>query len=389
MQGIYDLSSVVIKLVYYCNLHREVYFKRSEVTDYLIKNNIFDIPNKQGFDGNLSYFGFDVQNDVDNNRILLLRGDYLNKECLQGSLKFNFMDNSVRVVTQHSETIHEIDSLIKNKTREAKIFNINKEIMKRRDFKEHTKRVYGNKKIFTKDEKFYLFPRVIIDENSRIIYEITNSEKLVDYNPYIIFITLSTDFTYNNEIIISYEHFFYGETLGYGQKDFYYFILENNEPIEIDIQDRANTQIISLLNNYQYDLSEKPTTSTILTNSRLNSGTLRTLALQRDNNTCLLCEINDSRLLICSHIKPWRTGESRLDLNNVLTLCELHDSLFDKGFITIDEDGYVMLSEEVVLNKQILYNYFRDSESALKLELNESVKNYLKYHRENIFLGPN
>ena len=64
MEKIYDDGNVLLKLVYYCNEKKEVYFKRADVTEYLINSKIFEIPNKQGFDGNLSYFGYDIKKDI-------------------------------------------------------------------------------------------------------------------------------------------------------------------------------------------------------------------------------------------------------------------------------------------------------------------------------------
>ena len=122
MEKIYDGGTVLLKLLYFCNQKREVYFKRADVTEFLIKSEIFDIPNKQGFDGNLSYFGFDVKRDIDNDRILLLRGNYLNDGCLSGKLNIRNSNNQI-VINCSKEIIHEIDLLIANKTYEAKAFS--------------------------------------------------------------------------------------------------------------------------------------------------------------------------------------------------------------------------------------------------------------------------
>jgi hypothetical protein len=117
----YEGESVLLKLLFYCNEKREVYFKRADVTDFLINSKVFDIPNKQGFDGNLSYFGYDIKKDIDNNRILLLRGKYLNDKCLLGKLNITKQANQI-IVQDDSEIINEVDALISNKTYEASAF---------------------------------------------------------------------------------------------------------------------------------------------------------------------------------------------------------------------------------------------------------------------------
>ena len=60
---------------------------------------------------------------------------------------------------------------------------------------------------------------------------------------------------------------------------------------------------------------------------------------------CCISGINVPRLLIASHIKPWRDFPSdRLDPRNGLCLSSLHDAAFDAGLITLDENFAVVLS---------------------------------------------
>jgi predicted restriction endonuclease len=48
---------------------------------------------------------------------------------------------------------------------------------------------------------------------------------------------------------------------------------------------------------------------------------------------------------VASHIKPWsEDGANRLNPRNVIALCALHDRAFDRGLITIREDGAVALT---------------------------------------------
>ncbi len=47
---------------------------------------------------------------------------------------------------------------------------------------------------------------------------------------------------------------------------------------------------------------------------------------------CRVCGMDDEKLLIASHIKPWAISndKEKLDDNNGLLLCPNHDALFDK-----------------------------------------------------------
>ena len=96
-------DSVLLKLLYYCASKREVYFKRSDVTEFIINDSEFTIPNKQGFDGNLSYFGYDIKNDLDSNRILLLRGNTLGKGCLNGEIEFRINQDTCDIIVSENE----------------------------------------------------------------------------------------------------------------------------------------------------------------------------------------------------------------------------------------------------------------------------------------------
>jgi hypothetical protein len=86
--------------------------------------------------------------------------------------------------------------------------------------------------------------------------------------------------------------------------------------------------------------------------------------------------------LIASHIKPYSKSkpEEAFDSNNGLLLSKNIDALFDKGYISFDNNGNVICSE-------MLDAKLKSHLSTYKLEsvfLNSDRCNYLDYHRENI-----
>lgn len=99
---------------------------------------------------------------------------------------------------------------------------------------------------------------------------------------------------------------------------------------------------------------------------------------------CPFTHIDEFRLLIASHIKPYivSTKKEQSDPNNGLMLSPLYDKLFDKGFISFDENGDLLISDWLSpQNKErISFDY-----SPADLNLNEERKKYLEYHRENVF----
>lgn len=106
--------------------------------------------------------------------------------------------------------------------------------------------------------------------------------------------------------------------------------------------------------------------------------------LYNEFHQCPFTHIDEFRLLIASHIKPFAvsTKQEQYDPNNGLMLSPLYDKLFDKGYISFTDDGDLMISEWLSpQNKQrILFNF-----SPEDLFLNEQRKKYLKYHRNNVF----
>ena len=67
---------------------------------------------------------------------------------------------------------------------------------------------------------------------------------------------------------------------------------------------------------------------------------------------CKICGLSDDNFLITSHIKPWSASsdKEKKDPYNCFLLCPNHDALFDKGYISFDSSGKIILSD--LLNEQ-------------------------------------
>ena len=106
---------------------------------------------------------------------------------------------------------------------------------------------------------------------------------------------------------------------------------------------------------------------------------------------CCISGINVPRLLVASHIKPWRDfpGE-RLDPRNGLCLSSLHDAAFDSGLITLDERLTVVLSKRLkkFFPQPALEQSFVPFEGQrihLPDKLAEPSQDFLGYHRQEVF----
>jgi hypothetical protein len=101
-------------------------------------------------------------------------------------------------------------------------------------------------------------------------------------------------------------------------------------------------------------------------------------------SSCAVSGCQDKRLLKASHIKPWRKSsvEERLSLYNGLLLNPSLDECFDSGFISFDDFGRIMVSEELTKADMDALAITKDMKLA---KLENGHKKYLAYHRAEIF----
>jgi hypothetical protein len=118
-----------------------------------------------------------------------------------------------------------------------------------------------------------------------------------------------------------------------------------------------------------------------LVTSRVGQGAYRKSILHRWEYQCAVTKFDDPRILIASHIVPWKdsTDKERLDVDNGILLSPTYDALFDRHLITFNEKGKIILSDQIM------------TDSFLKIgvtgrEKLQSVHNgnkaYLRMHQE-------
>ena len=114
---------------------------------------------------------------------------------------------------------------------------------------------------------------------------------------------------------------------------------------------------------------------TQLVNARNGQGIFRA-NVERIENKCRLTNVVNKRFLIASHIKPWRkcTDEEKLDGNNGLLLSPHVDKLFDRGWISLTDNGEIICANIEVEEIMEMWNLDID---AFVGDFNEKQKNYL------------
>ncbi|MBP6835629.1 MAG: HNH endonuclease, partial [Deltaproteobacteria bacterium] len=92
-------------------------------------------------------------------------------------------------------------------------------------------------------------------------------------------------------------------------------------------------------------------------------------------------------LLRASHIKPWaecETDAERLDVFNGFLLEARIDAVFDQGFVTVADDGRMLVAAELGAEARELLGL--DQERRV-LWLDEQHRTYLAWHRARVFRG--
>ncbi len=134
-----------------------------------------------------------------------------------------------------------------------------------------------------------------------------------------------------------------------------------------------------------------PTETTASMRVRRGQQFFRQTVLNSYGVRCCISGINVPRLLVASHIKPWRDfPDERLDPRNGLCLSSLHDAAFDAGLITLDENLGVVLSTRLKRffpSPALEHNFARFEGQPIRLpdKLAEPDPAFVRFHRKKIF----
>ncbi|MDE7287290.1 MAG: HNH endonuclease [Lachnospiraceae bacterium] len=119
----------------------------------------------------------------------------------------------------------------------------------------------------------------------------------------------------------------------------------------------------------------------------------RMAVLNSYNYSCCITGIKKPELLIASHIKPWRNsdaGTERANPSNGLCLNAFHDKAFDKGFITLDSQYRIVISNYLLDanmdddTKRWIIGY--KNKRIILPERFKPGKIFIEYHNDKVFL---
>lgn len=164
--------------------------------------------------------------------------------------------------------------------------------------------------------------------------------------------------------------------------------LKNNDDIIYYFRPFIEYNIDSLqkeeIKNIENDINITTPERELIIKSRTGQGKYRE-ELLKECPYCPITMVNDERLLIASHIKPWVESNNfeKTDPKNGFMFTPTYDKLFDRGFISFENDGTMLVSPWISPLNQKRLNIFNGKK--FKMLPTDGREAYLAYHREYVF----
>lgn len=157
---------------------------------------------------------------------------------------------------------------------------------------------------------------------------------------------------------------------------------------------KANMQHIEIENLVSYDRIPEGKDKERFIKTRIGQDFFRTVVLNSYGNHCCITGISNPKLLVASHIKPWKVSNEkteRTNPSNGLCLNSLHDEAFDKGLITLDSQYRIIISKQMknvemdTETREWFWNYEMKQITLPSKFL--PGKEFIEYHNDIIFQG--
>lgn len=143
------------------------------------------------------------------------------------------------------------------------------------------------------------------------------------------------------------------------------------------LKDATDYELTNDLADLDNDTTLTETERSTLRTTRLGHGKFRE-GLVGYWRGCAVTRYPDVRLLIASHIKPWRDADNRerLDPYNGFLLVPNLDKVFDRQLISFDEKGRILISSHLEDPPKLGIN------PNMTIKLDSCHQQYLAHHRE-------
>ncbi|HOV97128.1 MAG TPA: DNA (cytosine-5-)-methyltransferase [Thermomonas sp.] len=152
----------------------------------------------------------------------------------------------------------------------------------------------------------------------------------------------------------------------------------------------ADQELVDAVEDAAQDFSGE--TRKAIVELRVKQHFFRRAVLSGYRNRCCITGISDSRLLVASHIVPWRDDASiRLHPGNGLCLSALHDKAFDHYLFSLTDEYRIVLSPALEKSKDECLREIFHPIAGRQIELPERFvpeTNFVQRHRERMMAAP-
>jgi putative restriction endonuclease len=182
------------------------------------------------------------------------------------------------------------------------------------------------------------------------------------------------------------------------------FVLLGQEELnQVEVESEAQKELAKWIEKGS-DLEEEVTERLLVAAARIGQHRFASEVLRNHGNRCVFCGLavnlagqRARRMLVASHIKPWRHSSSpeRLDAQNGLTACPTHDVAFDTGLLTVNGGLRIHVKPELERAAQAdpsIRAAFGRPPLADRLLLPAGASSpgaqYLRWHHEHVYRQP-
>ncbi|TMP14256.1 hypothetical protein CWC02_18900 [Pseudoalteromonas sp. S2721] len=150
--------------------------------------------------------------------------------------------------------------------------------------------------------------------------------------------------------------------------------------IDTSYEDEPEKYINEFINDFDKLNGLTETERDALVKTRIGQGKFRKALDNLWGESCALTGLECRDLLRASHIKAWRDAEAheRIDPYNGLLLAAHLDALFDKGLISFDPNGLILISDELSSKDLEKLSLSKN----MKISMCKETKSYMKHHRK-------
>ena len=167
------------------------------------------------------------------------------------------------------------------------------------------------------------------------------------------------------------------EFLGDGK----YLLLDS--PLQAEMEDLPDEAIDLAIKHGKLRLGDIHADDVIaLRRFRAGQDRIRALTLDNYRGSCALCDVEEPGFLRAAHIARWADNiEGRADLHNVISMCLIHDALFEQGYFVLMDDNQVLIKASP---SQTLSTVLRRHTKFRSPKEIQPGPQFLRQHRERI-----